>query len=531
MLCISAYCGEDFCLYGTIYSLIPFFIVIPFAMLTKQVIPGLVVGLCVGSYMLHPTPIGGLQATLGYIIQECAVPDNLRLIVFLYGFGAFVGLIRVTGGISGFAAWMAKRIRTVRGAFTLTWVSSLATFMAPDFRIITIAPIVKNVFERLGVPARRVAYIIDLTSTPLCAIVPIGTAFVGYMIGLITTSLQHHGAGASPYGLLIASLPFNLFSWVMLAWGLYVSFFSKAERAGKTEAIEAKKSRSGRVLRGNAAFIQRKVRQTAAMANVEAGEMGVVNNGLNDGLNRDNDADKFPDVVELVSKSARPNAWNLLFPLALLLFLTLFFTWWDGRTHAAGILGAFIHANAAKAMLEALLVTLIVAIVYYAIRRQPLDRTMFGFMAGGNEMMGVIVLLVFIWGVSAVSADLGFSVFTKREIAHYVPASLIVPAFFVFGCCISYVIGSTFGTWGMLMPLGFSLASAGVGQLPIIAGAVFASGTFGGFASPLSDNTVAMATVMKLPVMDYARHKTKTAIWAALVCTVLYAVLGFWKGI
>jgi tetracycline resistance efflux pump len=518
MLCISADCGEDFCLYGSIYSLIPFFIVIPFAMLTKQVIPGLVVGLCVGSYMLHPTPIGGLQAVLGYIIKECAVPDNLRLIVFLYGFGSFVGLIRVTGGISGFAAWMAKRIRTVRGAFTLTWVSSLATFMAPDFRIITIAPIVKNVFERLGVPARRVAYIIDLTSTPLCAIVPIGTAFVGYMIGLIATSLQHHTAGASPYSLLIASLPFNLFSWVMLAWGIYVSFFTKSERR---DVAKDKKSDVRQVGLGNAAFIQRKVRQTAAMANVEAGEMGVVN--------REND--RFPDVVEQVSKSARPNAWNLLFPLALLLILTLFFTWWDGHTKAAGIAGALIHANAAKAMLEALLVTLIVSIVYYAFMRQPLDRTMFGFMAGGNEMMGVIVLLVFIWGVSAVSADLGFSVFTKREIAHYVPASLIVPAFFVFGCCISYVIGSSFGTWGMLMPLGFSLASSGVGQLPIIAGAVFASGTFGGFASPLSDNTVAMATVMKLPVMDYARHKTKTAIWAALVCTVLYAVLGFWKGI
>ncbi len=490
-------------------------------MITKQVIPGLMVGLCVGAYMLHPTPLGGLQATLSYIIKECAVPDNLRLIVFLYGFGAFVGLIRVTGGISGFAAWMAKRIRTVRGAFALTWVSSVATFMAPDFRIITIAPIVKNVFERLGVSAMRVAYIIDLTSTPLCAIVPIGTAFVGYMIGLIATSL-HHTGGFSPYELLIASLPFNLFSWVMLAWGLYTSFFSRAERAKhKDEVDKTQKQKMYQVPSANAAFIQRKVNQTRAMAIVEAGEIGIVD--------KDRENHGFPDVVEQVSKSAHPNALNLLLPLGMLLVLTLFLTWWDGHTKASGILSAFVHANAAKAMLEALLITLIVSVVFYAVRRQPLERTMFGFLAGGNEMMGVIVLLVLIWGVSAVSADLGFATFTKREIAHYVPASLIVPALFVFGCAISYVIGSSFGTWGMLMPLGFSLAAGGAGSLPVIAGAVFASGTFGGFASPLSDNTVAMATVMKLPVMGYARHKTKTAVFAALVCTVLYAVLGFWK--
>jgi Na+/H+ antiporter NhaC len=79
----------------------------------------------------------------------------------------------------------------------------------------------------------------------------------------------------------------------------------------------------------------------------------------------------------------------------------------------------------------------------------------------------------------------------------------------------------------MLMPLGFSLAAAGAGSLPLVAGAIFASGTFGGFASPLSDNTVAMATMMKLPVMKYANYKTKSAAIAAAICAVLYGVFAW----
>lgn len=132
---------------GTIWSLLPFLVVIPLALLTRQVLPGLVVGLLVGAYMLNPTPLGGVDTALQYILKELAVPDNLRLIVFMYGFGAFVGLVRITGGVSGFAQLMEEKIHSGRGAFIVTWLSALLTFMAPDFRIITVGPVMKQVFS------------------------------------------------------------------------------------------------------------------------------------------------------------------------------------------------------------------------------------------------------------------------------------------------------------------------------------------------------------------------------------------------
>jgi len=525
------YGGGGDSLYGTAWSLIPFFVVIPIAILTRQVIPGLMVGLVAGAYMIHPQLLGGLQTVLSTILSQIMIADNLRLILFLYGFGAFVGLIRVTGGITGFAAWMTRRIRTTRGAFALTWLSSLATFMAPDFRIITVAPIVKNVFSRLGVPPEKVAYVIDVTATPLVAVVPVGTAFVGYMVGLLSTSLHHyHGATVTPYQLFLQSLPWNLFSWVMIAWGLYATFFSRAKTSTTSVPhVGAQAIAAPRLGIASRAELARKIQNVRQMATVEAGQMdGVVHlPGMKPAPPVHDDV--FPDAVEIVADKAQPRAIHLLVPLGLLLFFTLYLTWWDGHLRASSLIEAFVVANAAKAMLEALLITIGLSIVWYTAFRQPIGRTMFGFLAGGNDMMGVIVLLVFVWSVSAVSSDLGFASYTEHTIVRFVPQALLVPALFVFGCAVSYVIGSSFGTWGMLLPLGFSLAASTHASLPLIAGAVFASGTFGGFASPLSDNTVAMSTVMKLPLMPYARHKAKTALWAAFACTVLYAVVS-WIG-
>ncbi len=505
-------------MHGTFWSLIPFLVVIPIAVITRQVLPGLLAGLLIGSYMLNPGILAVVDTTLAYILKELAVPDNLRLIVFMYGFGAFVGLLRVSGGVAGFADWTGKRIKTVRGAFGVTWLSSLATFMAPDFRIITVSPVMKQVFSRLQVPADKVALVIDATSTPLIALIPLGTAFIGYMVGLVGTALRHQGASMSPYQLFLASIPFNFFGIAMLVFALFYTFIGRQTSEQSDEKPEAKKLVRRLSYPVQAAYMENAAELTAPLPYGKDWQQR---------LKQKTTEDDLPDCIDPVAKKVKPNALNLVVPLGLLLILTLFLTWWDGHFRSNTFFGALAQANAAKAMLEALLWTLLAAFAWYAVQRQPLQHILFGFLQGGNEMMGVNVLLVLVWAVSAVSTDLGFVTYTTQIISRLVPGALIAPAIFVFGCILSYAIGSSFGTWGILLPIGFSLAADTHAALPLIAGAVFASGTFGGFASPLSDNTVAMATVMKLPVMQYARKKLVYGSMVAGACTVLYAVAGW----
>ena len=503
-------------MHGTIWSLLPFIVVIPLAILTRQVLPGLVVGLLVGAYMLNPTPLGGMDTALQYILKELAIPDNLRLIVFMYGFGAFVGLVRITGGVSGFAHLMEKRIHSGRGAFVVTWLSALLTFMAPNFRIITVGPVMKQVFSRLKVPVNKVAFVIDATSTPLSAIMPFGTVFIGYSIGLLGTVSRHQGVVTPPFNLFLLSIPFNFFSLAILAFALFYTFRKTDKDQAKEPTSQLIESTAKIRALGSAKLVYTETSMELAMHPPYKRQRNIKH-----------ESDAYPDPVELVAQQVTPNSLNLIVPLTLLLGFTFFYTWWDGHLYSANFLGALIQANAAKAMLEALLSTIIISFVWYTFQKQPIQRTLFGFMQGGNEMMAVNILLVLVWGISAISTDLGFVSYTEQTVGRLVPAVFIAPAFFVFGCLLSYVIGSTFGTWGILLPLGFSLAATDHAALPLIAGAVFASGTFGGFVSPLSDNTVAMATVMKIPVMDYAKLKLRYGLMVAAACTVLYGIVGW----
>lgn len=512
-------------MHGSFASIVPFIVIIPVALLTKQVILGLALGLFVGCYIEHPRPLAGLESAITYIGREVGLSGNMSLVLFLYLFGSFVGLLRVSGGVKGFSRWMEARIHSLRGAFVFTWLSSFFTFMAPDFRILTVAPIVSRVFERFRIAKEQVAFTIDVTATPLCAVVPIGTAFVAYMVGLMHTSAHHAGA-ASPYALFLATIPYNFFAWAMLLMGAFLTFFRFSAHVRTATPSAARTPRHVDGEQGRE-LLQLVHERRGAFA-LEAGAMSFPQDAaVQRGMRRREASDEeVPDPVEALAKRAHPSALNLVFPLALLLASTLAFTVISGYAPGRTLVQAFVQANAAKAMLEALILTVVVMAILYAVRGTPLNRIMVGFLQGGNEMMPVIVLLALIWAVSAVASDLGFAQFCQREIVQYVPRSFIIPALFIFGCLISYVLGSSFGTWAILMPLAFSLAHGGAGSLAIAAGAVFASGTFGGFVSPLSDNTVAMATVMKVSVMDYANYKLKTALIPVAACAVGYFLLG-----
>lgn len=463
-------------------SIIPFLVVVPLSIFTKQVIPSLTIGLVVGSYLLTPDLVGGVQTAVTHVIKAFSEENNLKVVIFLYVFTGLVGIMKHSGGIKGFVKWAAEHVTTKRGALILIWVSTLGTFSAPSFRVVTIGPIMRALLKKIKMSAEELGFVIETTGTAIIVLIPVATAFVGYMTSVIGLSLQNEKIDADPYMIFIKSIPFNFFSFSIILIGIYLSFFHQSDK---------------------------KVEKTKDPENDKQAE-----------------AKGWEDCHPVVAKDLPAKMLNLIIPLVLVIGLTLVLTYYSG--HAKGYKGvqAFIQADVLDAMLVALVATTLLSFIYYLFQKFKIENLMKEFINGANELMNVIILLSVVWGLTLVTSELGFASFVSDHV-DWIPTSFVPPVLFLLGSVISYFIGSAWGTWGILMPLGISLAHTSGASLPIVVGAVFASGSFGAFSSPLSDDTNTMAGILDLKAVPYARFKLKAGVIAAVIATIAYGVSSF----
>ena len=294
-------------------SLIPFLLVIPISILTKQVLPGLFVGLLVGSYIIEPTLLGGIKTAISYIVEKIVESSNIRIIIFLYGFAGLISIIKFAGGIKGFVHLVSKKVKTKKSAMFLTWITTIFTFSDPDFRIVTVAPIMKALRKRLKMSKQRIGFAIEMTSNPVVALVPIATAFVGFMVTTIGDSLKEVGIDQEPYMVYVKSIPFNFFSFVLILIGVYYSFFKKPKESESDEAMQ---------------------KGAGGSAEQEQGEEGL------DACHR------------AYEKETAIKPFNLILPLLTFLVLTIFLSWWDGHKGATSFFQAFIRSDALGVMLR-----------------------------------------------------------------------------------------------------------------------------------------------------------------------------------
>ncbi|GAA0437704.1 Na+/H+ antiporter NhaC family protein [Lentibacillus halophilus] len=463
-------------------SLIPFVIVIGLSIWLKKILPGLVLGVLVGAFLTKFSVLGGAEKSVDYIIETLTDEGNLKIIGFLYLFGGLIGMMQISGGIKGFSDWVGDKISSQRGLLGLIWLTLPFTFMMPMFRIMMIGPVMKSLIKDMSISKRKVGFTMDVSTSSVIVLLPVATAFVGFMISMVKSGVQKYNLDMDPYQIFLLSIVFNFFAMVMLVIGLIRTFWSSSEK-------ERSKKQSG----------------------------------------KDNDeTDYHRRGIEKELSTVKAQPWNLIIPLFLLLALTLFLLWRDGVAKGAEtFIQAFSQADATFVMLLGIYITLILTFVFYIIRRQPMDETIYHFYDGGNQLMEAIILLILVWSLSLVTEDLGFSKFISATLGSFLPSFTIPAIVFVLGAVVSYFLGSSFGTWGIFMPLGIALAVSSGASIPMTAGAVFASGSFGAMTSPLGDTTITTASILELPLTAYARYKLKICSIGAGIAAVLYLAAGF----
>lgn len=459
-----------------IYSIVPSLVAIIIAIFTRQVLPALLIGLTAGSYLIEPSLFGGIIKTTDYLVKSATVRENIEIAFFLYIFSGLMGMMKVAGGVKGVENLISDRVQSEKGTLLTTWGLSLFTFIDCGFHIMSVGTIMNPIAKKLNVAQEKLSYVVDTATVPLIVLAPLGTTYIGYMVSMVRTGLRESGIKGDAYSLFLKTIPLNFYSLVAIAISLTVIITGK--------------------------YINWK-----NISGEDQGERKVHHHG---GFKED----------------VKPRALNLILPLVILFGLTIYFLWWSGSKKANSFLSALMEANTSEMMLVALLLTVIITAIFYLLQKISLEVIISGFSEGGNEIIVAIVLLFLVWGIASVSNDLGFSKFITGTLGDFLPAYLVPVVLFLFGSLVSYFIGTSWGTWGLLMPLGVSLAVATGASLPLCIGAVFAGGTFGDHISPLSETTVVTATVLKMPVMAHANSQLAYGIIGVIISSILYLIAG-----
>lgn len=425
-------------------SLVPPLITIIITFKTRKLIPALFLGVVIGAFISSRSLFGGITAIGSYIIDAVADKDSAYTLGFLISFGALAELIEMAGGIAGFSDKVGKWIKNERGALGWAWFLSIFTFFDSSFHTIAVGTMLNPVVQKVKGSKEKFAFILSVTSLQLILLIPIATAYLGYMVTLVTNNIRGTGITQSAYGIVVKSVIWNFFSWSMILIAALVTLlglgFGKIKLGG---AVEEK--------------------EELTEAHIEREE-------------------KASEQIEEYPKKSR----NLLIPVIILLITTIFFFWWTGRKNASTFFQAISAADFNASIFAGVLFTLLITSVYFMMQKISLAEIEAHIIIGAEKVMSLVMILVLSWALTIVTEKLGFNNLISEGMIKNIPKLLIPSVVFLIAAIIAYTIGSSWATWALIMPLAVTFSVNSGINIATMVGTVWAGGAVADVVSPLS---------------------------------------------
>lgn len=480
LLCFAADDAAEPALYATVWSVIPPLVAIVLALITKEVYSSLFIGIVIGGFLYsggHPV------AALNHILQDGIIGSladsyNVGILFFLVALGTVVALMNRTGGSAAFGEWAATHIKTPVGAQFATIILGIMIFVDDYFNCLTVGSVMSPLMERHGISKTKFAYLIDATAAPICIIAPI-SSWAAAVTGFVE--------GTNGFTLFIKAIPFNFYAILTI-----VMMF----------AIVGMKFDYGK-MRAYTDRIRENIQQGSAPADDDA----KASNGL---------------VIDLV------------FPvIVLIVSCVVAMVYTGGFFSGTNIIEAFSGADASVALAMGSIVSLIIIIIYYLLRR------VIGFTAamdcipeGFKAMVAPILILTLAWTLKAMTDSLGIAEFVAGITSAFAESlmSLLPAIIFLIGCVLAFASGTSWGTFGILIPIVVTVFQGTDPQMMIISiSACMAGAVCGDHCSPISDTTIMASAGSGCNHVDHVATQLPYALTAAGVSFVTYIIAGFTK--
>ncbi len=487
-----------------ILSIIPPLLAIALALIIRQVIVSLLLGIFIGAVFVFDYNFGSafLRVIDTYIINALFDKSHLQVIAFTFLFGGMIGLISKSGGVQGIATIIIKFARTRRSGLLSTWASGLAIFFDDYSNSLIVGNLMRPITDKLKVSREKLAFIVDSTSAPVASIFII-SSWIGFEIGLIQDGLNAIGSTASAYDVFIQTIPYRFYPIAMLIFVFMIAYTGRD--FGSMFKAEQRAYLENKVLRDNAEV-----------------------------------SDEFGDSYEMLGNKDKARWYNGLFPILVLVFGTI-----------AGLVYTGISSLEEKGITEYGIreiigssdsfVTLIwssfgacvvAAFMIIAQKIMTLSQTIDAWFVGMRSMFLALIILTLAWSIGQVTQDIKTADYIINLISDSINPRLLPVIIFLVCAFTSFATGTSWGIMAVMMPIVIPLSSAvssvnglsPADQTLVLYGvvsSVLAGSVFGDHCSPIADTTVLSSMASGCDHIDHVRTQLPYALVVGFVCMLL----------
>ena len=475
---------------GTFWALVPAVVAIVLALITKEVYSSLFLGIIMGALFFtgfHPVAAFEMVVKDGFV-GVLSDSYNVGILIFLVVLGSVVALLNKSGGSKAFGEWASKNIKTKTGALLATWFFGVLIFVDDYFNCLTVGSVMRPVTDKYKVSRAKLAYIIDATAAPVCIIAPI-SSWAAAVSGFVE--------GEDGLALFIKAIPYNYYA--ILTMVFIVATTILGINFGKMRECE-KAADNGDLFFG----------QQVVNKETSYNEEKILGPGR---------------VIDLVI----PIIALVALCIVGLIYSGGFFT--AGEDGFSNFVVAFSNADASVGLALGSVLALLLTIIYYTIKRVlAFTDIMSCLVEGFKNMVPAILILTFAWTLKAMIDSLEAKTFidaiVRSNVANF---SILLPAIiFLLGAGISFATGTSWGTFGILIPIVVYILSSIDPTLMIIGiSAAMAGSVFGDHCSPISDTTIMSSAGAQCEHLLHVSTQLSYAAYVAVISFICYIVAGF----
>lgn len=460
--------------YGYLSLIVPAVAIVA-ALITREVVLSLFCSVLAWQLVKlgHFAPFEALYLSFEAIVALFSKGWVVKSIAFIVLVGSILTFIVESGGVRAFVSYLtqkSKMIKSKKGALLLGYAIGIAIFIESTVTSLVVGAVTAPLAAKFGASRAKVAYLCDCTSAPVCSLIPLN-GWGALIAGLVGAQVASGAILGDAVSITVSSIMFNLYSIFTLLFLLYIilsgrdfSYMKQSEERASKELLDLPKSEGE-----------------------EGGKIAF-----------------------------------MTLPIVVLTASSLFYLFLSGD-------GSLLKGSGTTAVFYAVITTLFFSFLYFVLWRKRFSGTeYFGHLKSGASGMAYVgVMMVLAFAVGEATKDLGTGAYLALLVSEFTAPQYLAAIVFISGALISFSTGTSWGTFGIMIPIALQMGAALGIDPALMVGAAVAGGVFGDHCSPISDTTIISAGAAGCDPMEHIKTQLPYAVSVALFSVVGYLAIGF----